>query len=141
MKARRLALFGLAALTVTLALAVASFACWQGKQAPFDHSPDLFAAVRAFAHDQAGRGPLPPEISLQDLIKGGYLDSNDVRTLKGFEVTFSTRYDNDDPQLILARAVAPDGHYICLLADGSVQQLSTQKYRQQIANSVQNAGK
>ena len=132
MKTQRLALLLFATITISFALAVANFTWWQSKQKPFENAPDLFAAVRAFCQDQAGRGPLPPEVSLQDLLRNGYLSSNDVKAFKGYEVTFSTRYDNDNPELILARAVAPDGHSICLLADGSVQQLSQQKYRQQL---------
>ena len=129
MKTRRMAVLTFAAITIALGLALANFAPWQGKQNTFENAPDLFAAVRAFSHDREAHGQVPPEVSLQDLLKGGYLLSNDVKAFNGFEVTFSTRYDNNNPQLILARAVAPDGHSICLLADGSVQQLSPVKYR------------
>jgi len=34
------------------------------------------AAVRAFSRDQAGRGQVLPEFSMQDLLKGGYVTSN-----------------------------------------------------------------
>jgi hypothetical protein len=119
---------------------MAASAYWERKEHLFAKAPDLFGAVRAFCRDQAGRGQVPPEISLKDLVKGGYVSSKDVRAFEGLEVTFSTHYNDDAPQLILARAVGPDGQSTCLLADGSVQQLSPEKYKAYLENSHQSIG-
>ena len=74
---------------------------------------------------------MPPEVSLQELIRGGYLTSNDVVAYEGIDVTFSTdQPDENYPQMILARAHLPDGQYVCLLADGSVQPMSRARYEQ-----------
>lgn len=129
---------GAIAILIISILAISAY--WERKQRLFTNSTDLFTAVRAFCTDQAGRGKVPPEASLQDLFKGGYVTSDEVRAFEGFEVTFSTHYSDDDLQLILARALAPDGHSICLLADGSVQQLSAQKYSQYFKSSGQSTG-
>lgn len=134
-KARRLAVFAMAGITATVVLILAASAYWEHKQRLFANAPDLFAAVRAFCRDQPGRGQVPPVVSLQDLLKGGYVSSNEVRTFQPFEVTFSTHYSDDAPQMILARALAPDGQSICLLADGSVQQFSPARYQEYLRSS------
>ncbi len=136
-KLRRFALFAISAIATIIVLILAASAYWERKQRLFDNPPDLFAAVRAFCSDQARHGQVPAEVSLQDLLKGGYVSSNEARAFEGFEVTFSTRYSDDAPQVILARALAPDGQSICLLADGSVQQLSAQKYSDYLKSSAQ----
>ena len=128
------------AIAILIALILAISAYWERKQRLFANTKDLFAAVRAFCTDQAGRGQVPPEVSLQDLFRGGYVTSNEIRAFEGFEVTFSTHYSDDEPQLILARALAPDGHSTCLLPDGSVQQLSAQKYSEYLKSSGRPTG-
>lgn len=125
---RRLFFCTIAGIAILVVLALATSAYWEHKQPRFDNAPKLFAALRAFSRDEAARGQLPSEVSLRDLLRGGYVSSNDVQ---GFEVTFSTHYGDAAPQLILVRALAPDGRSICLLADGSVQELSPQKYNDQ----------
>ncbi len=128
-----------AALVVILALAVSGY--WDHKQTPFQNAPKLISALRAFLHEQATGGrQLPPEVSLQDLLRGGYLTSHDVRGLEGMEVIFSTQTDDTHPQMILARAGMPDGQSICLLADGSVQQFSASRLKEALENSGQSVG-
>ena len=91
----------------------------------------IMSALQAFSRDRAAAGQRPPpEVSLQELIRGGYLTTNDVRAFEGMEVAFSTRIDDANPQMILAWAHTPDGQYISLLADGSVQGLSRQMFEQ-----------
>jgi len=74
---------------------------------------------------------------LQDLLQGGYLTTNDVRAFEGMDVIFSTQADVTRPQMILARARMPDGQFICLLADGSVQQFTAARLKEALGNSGQ----
>src|SRR5262245_33150232 len=47
----------------------------------------LSTAAHSFARDQTASGrQLPREVSLQDLLRGGYLTTNDVREFEGMEV-------------------------------------------------------
>lgn len=137
---RRFAAIAIAGGAATVVLILVASGYWEHKQRLFTNPTDLFAAVRAFSSDQARRGRVPPEVSLQELLKGGYVSSNEVRAFQGFEVTFSTHYSEDTPQMILARALAPDGQAICLLADGSVQQLSPARYREYLKSRGQPNG-
>src|SRR5206468_1925546 len=95
---------------------------WERKQTPFQNAPKLISALQAFLHDQAASGRrLPSEISQQDLLRGGYLTTSEIRAFEGMDVTFNTQADDTRPQMILACARTRDGQFICLLADGSVQ--------------------
>jgi hypothetical protein len=119
---------GLAA--VILIVAVATL-YWTHHETPFQNLPQLIAGLQAFARDHSGRGQtLPPEISLQDLIRGGYLSAEDVRAFEGMDVVFNTQADASHPQSIVARAHTQDGHYICVLGDGSVQQFTESRYQE-----------
>ena len=106
------------ALVVVVVFAVSFY--WEHKQTPFQNAPKLITALQAFSRDQiAGTRQLPLEVSLQDLLRGGYLTTNDVAAFEGMDVTFSTQAEDTNPQMILARARTPDGQFICLLADGA----------------------
>ena len=141
MKIRRLLVIACAGIALVVVLVLAVSAYWERKQTPFQNAPKLISALQAFSRDQAAAGRrLPPEISLQDLLRGGYLTTNDVRAFQGMEVTFSTQADESHPQMILARARTPDGQLICLLADGSVQGLSRERYEEMRTNLGQPGG-
>src|SRR5690349_16175524 len=100
-----LAVAGAALVTFFL---LATSAYWERNQTRFQDAPKLIRAVQAFSREVAARGArLPPEISLQDLVKGGYLMTNDVGAFQGMEVVFNTQADETHPQVILARAPAP----------------------------------
>lgn len=119
---------------VGVALAVSEY--WERKQPVFQNAPKLIAALRAFSRDQSASGlQLPPEVSLQDLLGGGYLTAQDVRPFEGMDVTLCTHYDERMPQLILARARIRDGQVICLLLDGSVQGFTASIYKELLENS------
>ena len=128
MNIRRLLLIAAGAIAAAVVLTLAVNVYWERKQPVLQDATKLSAALQAFCRDEVANGQLPAEVSLQDLVKGGYVNSNDVRAFEGIEVTFSTHSDDGAPELVLARALAPDGQSICLLADGSVQALSAQKY-------------
>jgi hypothetical protein len=131
MKLRRLLVIACGGIALAAVLILALSAYWERKQTPFQNAPKLLIALQAFSHDQAAAGRrLPPEISLQELLRGGYLTTNDVRAFQGMEVSLSTQADESQPQLILARACTADGQMICLMGDGSVQQLSRSRYEE-----------
>jgi len=127
------------ALVVVVALAVSAYR--EHKQTQFQNAPKLVSALQAFSRDQtAGGRQLLPEVSLQDLLRGGYVTTNDVRAFAGMEVTFSTQADDTHPLMFLARARTTDGQYICLLADGSVQQFTASRLKEALENSGQPDG-
>jgi hypothetical protein len=141
MKVRRLVVIACAGIALVAAVVLVVSAYWERRQTPFQNAPKLISALQAFSRDQAAGGRrLPPEVSLQDLLRGGYLTTNDVAAFEGMDVTFSTEADDTYPQMVLACARTPDGQYICLLADGSVQQFSRQRYEEQRANLGQPTG-
>jgi hypothetical protein len=131
-------LVGVAGIALVVILALAISAYLEHKQTPFQNSPKLITALQAFSRDQtAGGRQLPPEVSLQDLVRGAYLTTNDVRAFAGMEVTFSTMADDTNLLMILARARTSDGQSICLLADGSVQQFTASRLKEALRNSGQ----
>src|SRR5258708_31657822 len=94
MKVRRILLVACAGIALVVILALGFAAYWERKQIPFQNAPKLISALQAFSLDHAARGrQLQPEVSLQDLLRGGYLTTNDVRAFAGMEVIFSTRAD------------------------------------------------
>jgi hypothetical protein len=141
MKTPRILVIAGAGIALALIVALTSSANWERKQTPFHNAPKLLAALQAFSHDQAASNrPLPPEVSLRDLLRGGYLTTNDVRDFEGMDVVFTTKPDNSHPQDMLAHARTPSGQFICLLADGSVQLLSRERFEQQRAHLGQPGG-
>jgi hypothetical protein len=141
MKTRRLLVLVVAAFAVIIILVFAASRYWQRRQTPFKNAPKLISALQTFSRDQlAGGRQLPPEVSLEDLVRGRYLTSNDVRRFAGMEVTFITRADDTYPQMILARARTQDGHFFCLLADGSVQQFTASTLKKALENARQPDG-
>jgi hypothetical protein len=124
---------------MVIAILIAS-AYWERKQTPFQNAPKLMSALQTFSRAQVAAGrPLPPEISLRDLLQGCYLTTNDVRALDGADWTFSTQCDEANPQAVLARTRTSDGQFICLLADGSVQEFSASRYMETLQHSGQPA--
>ena len=141
MKIRRLLVIAFAGIVFVVVLVVAVSAYWERKQTPFQNAPKLISALQAFSRDQEAAGRrLPPEVSVEDLLRGGYLTTNDVRAFEGMEVAFSTQVDESHPQMILARARMPDGQFICALADGSVQGVSRERYEELRTNLGQPDG-
>jgi hypothetical protein len=141
MRIRRLLVIAFAGIVFVVVLVLVVSAYWERKQTPFQNAPKLISALQAFSRDQAAAGRrLPPEVSVDDLLRGGYLTTNDLRAFEGMEVTFSTQADESHPQMILARARMPDGQFICALADGSVQGVSRERYEELRTNLGQPDG-
>jgi hypothetical protein len=124
MKIRRLILIA------GLLIAVAAYAScllvsqWEHSQS-FKSLPKLVAAMQTYSHDQVSHGrPLPSAVTLQDLVGGGYISTNEVRDLGGADVTFYPTVSESDPQAVLVRVRMPDGSQTVALSDGSIQSLS-----------------
>jgi Flp pilus assembly protein CpaB len=124
MKIRRLIL--IAGLLVAVA-ALASWLLvshWQRSEQTFKILPKLAAAERSYVRDRVSHGqPLPASVTLQDLVSGGYISADEVRSLGGAEVTFYPEVTDAYPQSFVVRVRMPDGVEMAALADGSVQQL------------------
>jgi hypothetical protein len=141
MKTGRILAIVCAGIALVVVVVLAASAYWERKERPFQNAQRLMSALQAFSRDQAAGGrQLPREVSLQDLLRGGYLTTNDVAAFESMDVTFSTQADETKPQMILARARTSDGQFICLLADGSVGQFSRSAYEQMLRNSGQQDG-
>ena len=142
MKARRLlALAGTALVVVVVVLALSAY--WERKQPVFANASKLITALQAFSHDRVTHGlPLPQEVSLQGLVAGGYLTTNDVAAFDGTDVTFFAGASETSPQAILAvvRHRADDKQVTCLLADGSVAGFSRSRYEEMLRSSGQRDG-
>jgi len=141
MKPRRLLVIICAGIALFVAVGIgvsAYWEHWEHKQTPFQNGPQLITALQGFAHDQvvAGR-QLPSEVSLDVLLRGGYLTTNDVKAFEGLDLTFYPQAVDTNPQMILMRARTPDGQFVCALADGSVQQFSRSRYQEMLRNSGQ----
>jgi len=98
---------------------------WQHSEQTFKILPKLAAAEQRYVQEHVSHGQsLPASVTLQDLVGGGYISSDDVRSLEGSDVTFYPQAISDSqPQAILVRVRLSDGSQIAALADGSVQQL------------------
>ena len=84
---------------------------------------------------------VPDEVSLTNLITGGYLSASDVAGLEGMkDLTFSTLLDDNVPPPSLAWARTLDGQYVCLVSDGSAQIYSVTKFQQTMQAFRQRAG-
>ena len=95
-------------------------------------------AVRAFARDHAAtNGVAAVGVPLEQLVSSGYLAADDAKAFAGARVAvFLVSSDASNPQAVLAAAQTSAGLKIVLLSDGSVQQLSGARYRDQIAAQV-----
>jgi len=127
MKIRRLILI------VGSLVAVAVFASWllvshwQRSEQTFKILPKLAVAEQHYVRDQVSRGnSLPASVTLRDLVSGGYVSADEVRSLDGADVTFYPAVTDATPQAILVRVRMPDGIQIAAFADGSIAQLPYQ---------------
>jgi hypothetical protein len=143
MKARRLLALASAAIVVVLAAVLALSAYWEHKQPVFTNASKLMAALQAFSKDRVTHGlQLPREISLQDLVAGGYLTTNDVAAFDGMDVTFFGQSSDGSPPPVLAVARPRTDHkqVTCLLSDGSVAGWTHSRYEDMLRNAGQRDG-
>ena len=131
MKYRKLIIFAVSAIALTILACVALTTYWQRSQPVFGSAPKLLEGMRAFARDRRVRGqPLPAYVSLRDLIGGGYVAPANVRAFDGMEVSISLTAREDHPSHIMILARLPDGSATALLEDGSVEQFSAARLQQ-----------
>jgi len=97
---------------------------WQHSEQTLKILPKLAAVEQSYVRDHVSRGqPLPAALTLRDLVSGGYISTDEVRSLDGADVTFYPTVTDATPQAILVRVRMPDGVEMAAMADGSVQQL------------------
>jgi len=98
----------------------------------------MVRALREYVVECRSRGvPVPPTVTLRSLVRLGHLRSEEARAFEGVELVFHTDADATRPNMILAEARMPDGSFLVLLGDGSVQQLSQERYDEQIKSQRQ----
>ena len=105
---------------------------------PVVNGPRLVNALAQYTWDLRSRGaPTPPSVTLDTLLKSGYLTPADVKPFQGARVTFYLDASAAYPQSILMEADMPDGTVEAVLGDGSVQQFSKQKWEDALKNRGQ----
>jgi hypothetical protein len=123
MKTKRFLIF-----TAVIALAVILGCCLFVILKPQSGHLDA-AKITAAIHDYSSKmksenQPLPPTISLQELIAKGFLKHEDVSAFDGWSVTVSLTADDAYPQSILMTATSSKGERMLVMADGSIQQVA-----------------
>jgi hypothetical protein len=127
-------------LTTALAIAVALIVtgCSQRRDREFKDLPGLLSALEAFSRDLTNKGqPLPPSVSLDELVSRGYISSNSVHAFEGMETRIWAKASPDVPNSVLMSARSPDGSVSAVLADGSVHQFSAQVFAEHLRNTGQ----
>ncbi len=95
---------------------------WRQGRPAFENTPKLIAAVQAYSRDcTAKKQPLPPKVSLSELVDGGYISKDDVKAFDGMEVTISLGHDEINSKQVLMRVRLFDGTETALMVDGTVQ--------------------
>ena len=132
MKAPRIIYLTLAGLSVVVILLTFVVVNREPRPPKFIDTTKLGAALQAFTRDQVTMGRrVPDEVSLTNLITGGYFSASDVAGLEGMkDLTFSTLRDDNAAPPFLAWARTLDGQYVCLVSDGSAQIYSVTKFQQ-----------
>jgi len=131
MKIRRIIVIVALLIVVAALVSMALISHWQHSEQSFKILPKLAVAEQSYVRDRVSHGqPLPTSVTLQDLVSGGYISADTVRSLAGADVTFYPMVgyarwfgDNSPQPAIWVRVRMPDGVQIVAMADGSVQQL------------------
>jgi hypothetical protein len=129
MKTRSLFVVSSMALAVVVALAVTACSKRKNHLEHFQDVPGLLSAIRAFSGDLAKQGqPMPPSVSLRELVSRGYISTNSVHAFEGMETKIWLLASPGVPDSVLMSARLPDGTVNAALADGSIQQFSAQGF-------------
>ena len=84
----------------------------------------ILEAAESYSNELKSKGaPVPPTVSLKELLDQGLLAEKDLGMLADTEVTVSLSADWGRPQDIIIKAYLPDSQKIVALADGSVHQI------------------
>lgn len=109
---------------VAVVVCLALIAYWKRPVPMLKDASKLISAVRAYSMDKVKKGQAVPDtMPLSELVKGGFITAEDVRTFDGMDVTFYLTIDATNPQEVLIRVKLPDGEQMVVLVDGSVKQL------------------
>jgi hypothetical protein len=113
-------------LTITAVVAITTW-CWlvahRNPPPQFD-AEKLIEAVGAFCrHQQEEHRPIPPSVSLSELVAGGYLPPEQVQTFGTSNVVITLSSDETNPTGVLMEARFPDGSRCVASTDGSISQL------------------
>jgi hypothetical protein len=89
----------------------------------------ILAARQVYvANLKAKRVPVPPTVSVQELINRQLLTPSDVSGFTARDVTVSLASENRwSPDTVLIRARLADGSQVVLLGNGSIQQLTADR--------------
>ena len=125
MKIRRIIVIVALLIVVAALVSMALISHWQHSEQSFKILPKLAVAEQSYVRDRVSHGqPLPTSVTLQDLVSGGYISADTVRSLAGADVTFYPTVTDTTPQAILVRVRMSDGSQVVALADGSVQEVA-----------------
>lgn len=107
---------------LALIVLIAGFLAYLFLQPETVDAQNIFSAAQAYTRKLKAQGlPIPPTVTLKELMENKLLAPADVSGLKGATVTVSLTANVNDPQAVLIRAVFPDGQEIVTLADGTVR--------------------
>ena len=96
----------------------------------------LMTALASYARDIKARGEkLPESVTLDELIRRGLLQPEDVSAFLGMKVVIPLGSNETDPQSILMDVTLPDGTKLVAMGDGSVQQETTARTRQRLIDT------
>jgi hypothetical protein len=85
----------------------------------------LVSALAAYKREIQSRGEKPPEsVTLDELIRRGFLQEEDVSAFAGMNAIISLNADETHPQSALMEVTHPDGTKLVVQGDGTVQQVS-----------------
>ncbi len=83
----------------------------------------IVSAAWSYSGDLRSKGrPVPESVTLEELIKLGFLAEADVSGFAGMQVSVNLHADPNRPKDVLLRARLQDGTELITLADGTVQQ-------------------
>lgn len=130
---RRISRFGVAVIVILLfVFAGVMFLPWpRGERQRVVDGERIAKAMAQYARDVSARGErLRPSVTLDELVRGGYLTEEDAKPLtEGFaKVIFYTDATGTNPQSLLVEAQMTNGDVQAVLADGSVQQFTAARW-------------
>ena len=126
-------------LAVVVAVSIPMLRHWP-KNVPVIDPRTVTEAVTRFANDCREKGrPVPPTITLGELVAGGFLRADFTNGLVGMDFTLHTNANEENPQSILMDVRFPDGNGQLLLGDGSVQQVTETRRREALRDAAQAA--
>ena len=123
-------------IAIVVAVSITTIRNWPKDKPPIDPRVLVDATTR-FAHDCREKGrAIPPAVTLSELVGGGYLPADFTNGLAGTDITFYTDASEENPQNLLMSWKRADGTWNVILGDGSIQQVTEQRFRQALRNAA-----